>query len=439
VPFDRAAAFLVSLSAALAGFAAALPSFAQSPLGGGQPAALKATTRVTQPRFSPISFGELPGWGQDDHAAAFAAFVHSCAIVIAANRAGNKSGATSTTRALLSACDAALTLGKAQSANAATARVFFETSFLPHAVVHSGPPGLLTGYYEPVVDGSREYSSKFSTPIYRRPAELVNIVEESQRGAISTGLTHGRQSGSGIVPFATRAEIEQGALKGRGLELFYLNSSVDAFFMQIQGSGRIRLPDGSLVRVSYDGKNGHPYTSIGRHLIEQGHFTAASMSLDALGAWLKSDNARGRQIMWQNKSFVFFRELKGDEAKGALGVLNIPLVQGRSLAVDASVHAIGTPIYVSAPQLTHAGSATGLHRLMVAHDVGSAIKGPERGDVYFGSGDKAGQLAGVTKHAGRLFVLLPKDGPLDTSKQPDASVPVAAEKQTASSSPSRDP
>jgi len=240
----------------------------------------------------------------------------------------------------------------------------------------------------------------------------VNVVAESERGAKGDGFTHLRKTAAGAVPYATRAEIDKGALAGLNLELMYFRDAVDVFFMQIQGSARIKLPGGKTVRITYDGKNGHPYTSIGRYLIDKGHIDAGRMSLKALAKWLKADPARAEEVMWQNKSYVFFRELKGEEAEAAMGVLKIPLQTGRSLAVDTAFHAIGTPIYVAAPAITHAGSraatAPGFHRLMIAHDVGSAIKGPERGDIYFGSGDAAGRKAGITKHPGRFYVLLPR-------------------------------
>ncbi len=389
-------------------------SQAQTVVSSGRAVASKPVAVTTSVQFTPVAFRELPEWGKDDHASALAAFMRSCDLVIKASRAGNKAGATPTTPALLKACDDALK-NAGKPVTAAAARAFFEINFVPHAVVHAGPSGLLTGYYEPTVEGARQRSAKFPIPLYRRPPELVNLVEETERGAKGHALTHGRQTGTGVEPFATRAEIEQGALKGRGLELAYLPSAVDAFFLQVQGSGRIVLPDGSHMRITYDGKNGHPYMSVGRHLIDSGHFTVASMSLAALSDWLKADAERGRRAMWQNKSYVFFRELTGDEAtRGPQGVLHIPLATGRSLAVDTGVHAIGTPIYVSSPALTHAGSATGFNRLMVAHDVGSAIKGPERGDIYFGSGADAGKIAGVTKHPGRFFVLLPHGSPTRT-------------------------
>ncbi|MEQ1713598.1 MAG: MltA domain-containing protein, partial [Hyphomicrobium sp.] len=213
------------------------------------------------------------------------------------------------------------------------------------------------------------------------------------------------------APYPTRQEIDEGALAGKGLELLYLADPVDVFFMQVQGSGRIELPDGSMVRVTYDGKNGHPYTSVGRHLIDTGAFAAEQVSLQSLEKWLKSEPARGRTAMWHNKSYVFFRELSGSQAAGPLGAMSIPLTEGRSLAVDTGFHQLGLPVWVSSPKLTHATRAGGFHRLMIAQDVGSAIRGAERGDIYFGSGEAAGRLAGVTKHPANFVVLLPKPRP----------------------------
>lgn len=366
-------------------------------------------------RFEPVGFTDLPGWESDDHLAALKAFRISCPRIkaAAAARAGNS--AIAVPAPLLAACDKAAAIP--EPVTRAAARAFFETEFTPHRVVHAADQGLLTGYYEPVLDGSRIKDDRFATPIYRRPPDLVNLVHEAERGAKANQLTHARKTATGTEPYATRAEIEAGALAGQDLELLFLADPVDTFFMHIQGSGRIRLTDGTSVRVHYDGKNGHPYTSIGRYLIDTGTLAADKITLGALRQWLRTDPERGRHVMHQNASFVFFRELQGEEAQGPLGVLSIPLVAGRSLAVDAGTHAIGTPVYVSSPALTHASRTKkegGFHRLMIAHDVGSAIRGPERGDIYFGSGDKAGKLAGVTKHPGNFFVLLPKTEPPTT-------------------------
>jgi len=192
---------------------------------------------------------------------------------------------------------------------------------------------------------------------------------------------------------------------------------VEVFFMQIQGSGRVRLTDGSTVRIHYDGKNGHPYSSIGRYLIEKAILAADRMSMAALAQWLRADPERGRKVMWQNSSYVFFREIK-DDVGSPLGAMRVPLTPERSLAIDPSYHALGTPIYLSVPAMKHVPKASPFHRLMVGQDVGSAIRGPERGDIYFGSGDEAGRLAGSTRYPGRFFVLVPNTPPPATAAVP---------------------
>lgn len=356
--------------------------------------------------FEPVVFEALTGWPVDDHAAAYAAFVKSCAPVLRGADEARQAGRPLPPAALLEICGQVVDGGSTPLA-AAEARAFFETHFTAHRVRHSGPEGLLTGYYEPELPGAREPSARFRVPVLRRPPDLVNMVTEAERGNVADRYTHMRQTNCGLLPYWTRQQIEQGALVGQGLEFLWLPDEVDTFFMHIQGSGRIRLPDGTAIRVTYDGKNGHPYTSIGRYLIDAGLFAADRMSLDALKVWLKENAARGREVMWVNKSFVFFRELSGAEAESAMGVMEIPLSEGRSLAVDTAFHAIGTPVFVTSPGLTHAGG-DGFRRLMIAQDVGSAIRGPERGDIYFGSGDAAGALAGITKHPGTFTVLLPK-------------------------------
>jgi membrane-bound lytic murein transglycosylase A len=365
--------------------------------------AVKSATKSAV-AYNPVTFTELPGWDQDDHLLAFKAFRKSCERLLAA--AHERAGGDKAEPTLVSVCQTAMALAKPTKAGA---RAFFEQNFTANALSHDGPPGLLTGYYEPVIQGSRTAQGAFQTPIYKRPPDLVNLVDETRRSAAAAALSHARKTDKGIEPFATRAEIDQGVLKGRNLELMYFADPVDVFFMQIQGSGRVKLTDGSMVRVHYDGKNGHPYRSIGRYLIEKGIVAADKMSMDALSKWLKSDLERGKQIMWQNASYVFFRELKGEEAKGPLGAMNAPLTAGRSLAVDTLYHALGTPIYVTAGVAGASSKAGPFRRLMVAQDVGSAIRGPERGDIYFGSGDAAGELAGTTKRAGNFIVLMPKE------------------------------
>jgi membrane-bound lytic murein transglycosylase A len=356
--------------------------------------------------YKPLAFAQLPGWAEDDHAAAFKAFLQSCGRVLATARERAAGDKTLPPPALIEACTAAGQLSS--RIGRAEARAFFERHFEANTVSHAGPKGLLTGYYEPMLEGSRTAQGVYQTPVYRRPPDLINLIDETQRAVAGQTLTHARKTEKGLEPYDTRAEIEKGSLKGKGLELLYLANPVDLFFMQIQGSGRIKLADGSTIRLHYDGKNGHPYRSIGRYLIDKGLLAADKVSLGALTNWLKADPERGQKVMWQNASYVFFRELKGAEATSARGAMNAPLTPGRSLAVDTAYHVLGAPIFVSGLDMTHVEKSGAFNRLMIAQDVGSAIKGPERGDIYFGSGDGAGRLAGVTKHVGKFFVLLPK-------------------------------
>jgi membrane-bound lytic murein transglycosylase A len=363
------------------------PSGKTNPGKPKRPAAvMTARTRTSGIEFEPFSFELLPDWANDDHLAALKTFQASCPQVIA-GKAGRSTAAGAPE--LASACTAAMALPAKMTRVAA--RGFIEAHFRPHRVVHAGTEGLVTGYYEPVIEGSRTPQGKFRTPLFKRPPDLVGTV---------------RKTGDGLVPFSTRAEIEAGALAGRNLELLYLASPVDKYFLQIQGAGRIRLTDGTEVRVQYDGKNGHPYTSIGRYLIEKGLIAADKMSMGALGRWLKANPARGQEAMNQNASYVFFKEMPAD-ARGPRGAFDVTLVAGRSLAVDPAVHRLGGFVYVSAPSLTPKGHSRPFNRLMVAHDVGGAIKGPERADIYFGTGEQAESQAGGVRHPGNLFALLP--------------------------------
>jgi membrane-bound lytic murein transglycosylase A len=382
----------------------------------------KATaSKGVVPWYRPIRFGDLPGWERDDHLAAFGTFLKSCGRVIA--RARDSAGEADSNRPQVppAALAAVCTRAAAQAEEIATkeaARAFFEENFTPNAVVKKGQTGLLTGYYEPVLQGSRTPGGPYQTPIYKRPPDLVNVVDDTRRGALKAGdLTHVRKTASGTEPYFTRAEIEGGALKGKDLELLYFADPVEVFFMQIQGSGRVKLTDGTTVRVHYDGKNGHPYSSIGRYLIEKAILAADRMSMAALAQWLRADPDRGRKVMWQNSSYVFFREIK-DDVGSPLGAMRVPLTPERSLAIDPSYHALGTPIYLSVPTMKHVPKASPFNRLMVGQDVGSAIRGAERGDIYFGSGDEAGRLAGGTKYTGRFFVLVPNGPPPATAAVP---------------------
>jgi membrane-bound lytic murein transglycosylase A len=336
--------------------------------------------------YKPVTFAELEGWYADDHAAAFRTLLASC-------RKRAKSNA---------ACKAALALG--DGVDRETARAFFEAHFTPHAVEHSGSKGMVTGYYEPEVNGALTQGGKFQVPVYARPDDLITLKPDTMRARYNNEITGAIAGAPRSRPYYTRAEIDSGALAGRGLELLWLDDPVELFFMQIQGSGRVRLADGSTVRLGYAAKNGHSYTSIGKRLLEMGEGRPERMTMDGIKTWLRADPERGRALMHENRSYIFFHAFEGDGPIGAQGVVLTP---GRSLALDTAYHRLGAPVYVTAPDLAPDGAP--FRRLMIAQDVGSAIRGPERGDIYFGSGDEAGAIAGRTKHAARFYVLLPKD------------------------------
>lgn len=392
--------------ACIAASAVASGSDASGTQQRSQTSAQASSMSVTAVTYRTVTFADLPWWENDDHPAALAAFMKSCERVLLALKAGTFVGKSAAAPELLAACQTAGAL-LGRKPDAKSARLFFEAHFAPHRVIHAGSDGLLTGYFEPLVEGSRKREGIFQVPVFRRPQDLVTLVDETKSPPPGQTMTHALKTAAGTKPYPSRAQIESGALAGRGLELIHMKDSVDVFFMQIQGSARVRLTDGSVVRLTYDGKNGHPYTSIGRYLIDNKIMPADKVSLDGLAQWLRSDPERGRQVMVQNASYVFFREQSGKEAESALGVLQIPLTPHRSLAVDPAYHAVGLPVYVSSATLKHADGGNPFRRLMIAQDVGSAIKGPERGDIYFGSGAAAGKIAGVTKHPGNLFILLP--------------------------------
>ncbi|MGH1352738.1 MAG: murein transglycosylase A [Methyloligellaceae bacterium] len=345
------------------------------------PNVMAYTKRKPNFRLSQVSFKELPGWSTDKHEEAFLAFTRSCKRIIAAQmrRASAKNVKS---KQVYDACRIAAKFNSAP--DRATAKKFFEKFFVPHKVNTSKKYGLLTGYYEPEILGSYQKTERFSQPVYRKPRNMS-------------------------WPLPTREEIDKGALNGKGFELLYLEDAIDLFFLHIQGSGRIRLTDGSVIRIGFHSKNGHPYSSIGKYMIKKGYVPKAGMSLDAVKVYLRKNKHIQNEILWVNKSYIFFRKLKKRLVKmsGPLGAMQVPLTPGRSLAVDTRYHELGMPIYVVSASMNHHG-ANGFRRLMVAQDVGSAILGSERGDIFWGTGDKAGTIAGNTGNHGNYFVLLPK-------------------------------
>lgn len=276
--------------------------------------------------------------------------------------------------------------------NEAEVRAFFEENFTPYQCEdHTGDKtGLYTGYYESELRGSLKPSKKYRYPLYKRPPDLVK-----------KGKQYGKKSLFSFGPHHDRKAINKGALKGKDLELLWVDSDVDSFFLHVQGSGRVRLDDGRHIRVGYDGANGHGYTSIGKILIEAGHVEKEKMSMQAIRKWIQENPYKGKELMEKNASYVFFRHL---EDQGAIGAQGIPVSTGRSLAVDKRFVPYGVPMWMD---ITHPENKVNLQRLVIAQDTGGAIKGPLRGDVFWGFGKLSEKIAGQMKAKGQSYLLLP--------------------------------
>jgi membrane-bound lytic murein transglycosylase A len=356
-------------------------------------------------------FTALPGWGKNNMAGALPAFRKSCERLqgLPGNRKlGGRvvGGRVADWRAV---CTAATEL---KDTGADDTRHFFETWFEPFRATNNGEPmGLFTGYYEPVLRGSRRRNGPFTVPLYRRPTDLVTA---------DLGLFHKRLEGRRIVgkvgngelrPYPNRAAINAGALEGRGLEIAWVKDAAAAFFLHIQGSGQIVLKDGSIMRVGYAAQNGRVYHSIGRELIRRGILPREAVSLQSIRAWMKDNPGEARGLMEKNPSYIFFREIEGDGPIGAQGAVLTPL---RSLAVDRRFIPLGVPLWVNTatPGKNPDDAVRPLRRLFIAQDTGGAIRGPVRGDIFWGSGPKAEAAAGRMNREGEYYLLLPRS--LDT-------------------------
>jgi membrane-bound lytic murein transglycosylase A len=359
-------------------------------------------------QYQPVDWGNIDGWTTDDHATAFAAFLESCRAL---NGAHQQTAQPSTiTDALRAVCVRAVAAVPLEEEGA---RKFFEDNFRPLRISRLGDTeGLLTGYYEPIIDGSRVPTGEFTAPLYRRPPNLAIAGRPKPGDAFpSKGVKVGRRVGRRkLEPYYDRGQIEDGALDGWHLEICWVRNQVDVMFAQIQGSARIRLEDGTILRVNYDSHNGWPYTAVGRALIERKVFTKDELSMQRIRDWMVANPEAAKDVRRTNKSYVFFR-ITGlgpqDEAVGGQGV---PLMPGRSIAIDRALHAYGTPFFIAA-DLPIANEKNGIkfRRLMVGQDTGSAIVGPARADIYFGAGMEAGNMAGRIKNLGQFVMLIPRE------------------------------
>jgi membrane-bound lytic murein transglycosylase A len=363
--------------------------------------------RIANAQVEPVGWNAIDGWNQDDQAAAFATFLLSCRPIVATAR---PAGETRPVYAgLYSICRRALRAG---ALDATAARKFFEDNFRPVRITKLGDPaGFLTGYYEPVVEGSRFPTREFHVPIYRRPPDLLPPAgTPAGTDFPNRGQSLRRDRDGKLVPYYDRAEIEDGALDGQHLEICWIRDPTEALFIQIQGSARIRLEDGLEVRINYDSHNGWPYTAIGRILIDRKLIPREEMSMDRIRQWIHDNPDGAKELRRQNRAFVFFRIVGLGADEGPLGAQGFGLTAGRSIAVDRALHVYGTPFFIEAGLPVDSVSASNpFRRLMIAQDTGSAIVGPARADLYWGSGKLAGQIAGRIRHPGRFTMLVPRE------------------------------
>jgi membrane-bound lytic murein transglycosylase A len=356
------------------------------------------------PRFIAADWARLPGWHGDDTRAAWPALLASC-------------NSPRMSAAWAAFCADARRI---DAADGGAQRLLFESRLRPWQVVLESEgrrgtrqeSGLITGYYEPVLNGSRQRDGTFQTPLYAVPDDLVAVELGELYPALQGERLRGRLQGRRVTPFPDRAQLADGrALAGK--EIVWVDSAIDAFFLQIQGSGRVRLPDGATIRLAFADVNGHPYRAIGRHLVQLGEMTAEEATAPAIRDWLARHPERQDEVFNTNPSEVFFREQPlGDPAVGPNGAMGLPLTAGRSLAIDPRLLPLGAPIHLAT---THPITGEPLQRLMLGQDTGGAIRGALRADLFFGMGAEAGEAAGRMRQQGALWLLWPADQPLPAS------------------------
>jgi peptidoglycan lytic transglycosylase A len=355
-----------------------------------------------------MQFSELEGWAQGDPRGALQAFLRSCAVLAAKSDdaplgGANYAGVVVEWRQV---CGAASLVS---SAGPEPARGFFEFEFVPYRVGNDSGVSLFTGYYEPQLRGSRTRHGAYQTPLYAVPGDLVNVDLGLFRESLKGQGIVGKVADGRLVPYPPRAEIEGGL--GTAVPILFVDDPIDAFFLQIQGSGRVVLDDGTVVRAAYAAQNGRPYTALGAVLIQRGELKREAVSMQSIRAWLLEHPAEAQELMNANASYVFFEEQPiGDPSLGAAGAQGVPLTPEASLAVDLTVHALGVPVWLEtiAPDPDTTKPDRPFQRLLVMQDTGGAIRGPVRGDVYWGYSSDAGSIAGRMRGEGRMTVLLPR-------------------------------
>ncbi|WP_257179114.1 MULTISPECIES: murein transglycosylase A [Bradyrhizobium] len=365
---------------------------------------------ISGAQYLPLAWADVKGWDDDNHLAAYKTFRASCRSINAQNGAAEvKNGeAKALAGSLNEPCRAAKTLDLTDEAKA---KSFFEENFTPLRISRLGEPaGFVTGYYEPVLEGSRTQSEIYNVPVYRRPSNLfVRGYKQDSLSLPNKGPVYRKIGRRKLVPYYDRGEIEDGKIAGRGLEIAWLKDPTDLLFAQIQGSARIKFDDGSSVRLNYDAYNGYPYTAVGRILIERGIIPKEEMSMQKIREWMAQNPDGAKELRRANRAYIFFREVNLSDKDEAVGAQGIPLTAGRSIAVDKSLHVYGTPFFIEGElPIDSERAKTPFRRLMIAQDTGSAIIGPARADLFFGAGQEAGRVSGRLRHPMQFVMLVPK-------------------------------
>jgi membrane-bound lytic murein transglycosylase A len=346
------------------------------------------------PLMTPVGFDALPGWRHDDLRQAWPAFAASCRAL----------GARAQWKA---ACLASRVV---DAGDEGAIRRYFESWFVPNQIraADGSDTGLITGYYEPMLHGARKRGGAYQTPLYKVPDDLLTIDLAGVYPSLKGMQLRGRLSGHKVVPYSTRAEIERANLPGK--ELVWVNDPVEAFFLEVQGSGRVQLDDtGDTVRIAYADQNGHPYKAIGGWLVEKGELTVEQATAQGIKAWIAAHPERRQELFNVNPSYIFFREERlPDPNVGPKGALGVPLTPARSVAIDPKFLPLGAPLFLST---TEPGSDVPMQKLMMGQDTGGAIRGEVRADFFFGFGDGAAENAGRMKQRGSIWVLMPKAAP----------------------------
>ena len=342
-------------------------------------------------RLEAAKWADLPDWGRESLRPSLEAFAKSCPVLEKQD-------------AWKGVCAGAATFGP--GAPEADIADFFQLNFEPWTVVNpdESTTGMVTGYYEPLLHGSRTKSKRYKYPIYGVPPDLLTIDLASVYPDLKYKRLRGRIDGNKVVPYFSRADIDGSGGKLAGNEIAWVDDEIDLFFLHIQGSGQVQMENGERIRVGYADQNGHPFRSLGRVLIERGEIPPERASMQGIKDWAKRNPKKVQRYLDKNPSYVFFRVLP-DDLSGPLGALGVPLTPERSIAVDSRVIPLGVPVYLAT---TYPNTAEPLDRLMVAQDTGGAIAGAVRADFFWGFGDAAGAQAGKMRQAGKMWVLLPK-------------------------------